>query len=218
MIPFKLNAFDLTMGSKLETERIAEVMNNFPETTVRLTGHADATGSADYNMLLSNQRALKIAEYLEMRGVDRSRITIEGKGEIAPIARNAYPDGTDAPLGRYLNRQVTVTVMSPDPIQAELAGFYVPAGLKVSPSEEAGDSSEFWFTVQVKAKLSQMSPSEFEGLGIVKEYACKDGYYRYTNGAYRTFEEARTSLDQVKAKGYTDAFIQTLEYYSKSVR
>jgi hypothetical protein len=199
-------------------ERIAELLNNFPETLVRLTGHADAIGSADYNLLLSNQRALKIAEYLEMRGVDRSRISIEGKGELAPIARNTYPDGSDAPLGRYLNRQVTVTVISPDPIQAELAGFYVPASLKTSAGDFSGESSEYWFTVQVRAKLSPMDISGFRGIGEVKETVCKDGYYRYTHGAFRTFEEARSSLEKIKAAGYPDAFIQTLEWYSKACR
>ena len=73
-----------------------------PETTVRLTGHADATGSSDYNMLLSHQRVDQVAGYLEVRGIDPGRIFREGRGDTSPVARNSYPDGTDAPLGpRY---------------------------------------------------------------------------------------------------------------------
>jgi len=217
-VPFDHNAYELNMAAVLEVEKVADLMQTYPETKISLTGHADATGSSEYNLLLSNQRAVKIAEYLEMRGVDRSRVSLEGKGENAPVARNFYSDGSDAPLGRYLNRQVTLTIESPEPIVAELSGFYVPNSLKTPPGEEPSGSSDFWFTIQVLAKKGGVELSSFGALDGVKEYVCKDNYYRYTFGEYRSFEEARSSLNRIRESGYPDAFIQTIEWYSKASR
>jgi outer membrane protein OmpA-like peptidoglycan-associated protein len=216
-VPFGHNEYELNMAAMLEVEKIAELMQSYPETTVRLTGHADATGSSDYNMLLSHQRVDQVAGYLEVRGIDPGRIFREGRGDTSPVARNSYPDGTDAPLGRYLNRQVTVLITSPEPIRAELAGFYVPASLKPQPGEDNKAASAFWFTIQLQASHRQVGLSHFQGIAGVKENHCRDGYYRYTCGSFRTYPEARAELDRLQDSGYPDAFIQTLEWYQRAV-
>jgi hypothetical protein len=197
---------------------LAEIMQTYPSTKIHLSGHTDATGSPDYNMLLSNQRVLKIVEYLEMRGIDPDRITAEGKGENAPVARNIYPDGNDAPLGRYLNRQVIVTLENPEPIQAELSGFYVPGPLKFTAKSDDSGTSFYWFTVQIAAHVFPLGSSYFKNISPVEKYECKDGYFRYAYGKFRTFEEARLTLEKMKSSGYPDAFIQTLAWYERAIK
>jgi outer membrane protein OmpA-like peptidoglycan-associated protein/tetratricopeptide (TPR) repeat protein len=215
-VPFDHNACELNLAAMLEVEKIAELMQAYPEATIRLTGHADATGSSDYNLLLSCQRVDQIARYLEMRGIDPGRILTEGRGEASPVARNTYPDGTDAPLGRYLNRQVTVLVVSPEPIQADLTGIYVPADLRPVPGEEPADSSSGGFTIQLCASHSPVKISTFQGFEGIREHKCRDGFCRYTYGTYQTFGEARAELAKLSHSGYADAFIQTLEWYRKA--
>ncbi|MCP4310488.1 MAG: OmpA family protein [Bacteroidetes bacterium] len=216
-VPFEHNASELIMAAVLEVERVADLMQTFPETNIHISGHADATGSTDYNLWLSSRRANKIAKHLEMKGVDRGRISLEGKGEKAPVARNAYPDGSDAPLGRYLNRQVILTIESPEPIRAELSGLFVPTNLRPETVEPRGQN-DFYFTIQVLAKQSPTQVSEFKGIDKVKEFACKDNFYRYTCGEYHTYEEASIARGLIRESGYPDAFIQTMEWYSKAVR
>ena len=217
-VPFDHNVFELCMAAMLEVEKIADLMQSYPSTRVQLTGHADATGSPGYNMLLSHQRADQIFRYLEMRGIDPERISIEGKGESAPVARNSYADGSDAPLGRYLNRQVIATIVSPEPIRAELAGFYVPTSLKPSSIDHQGEGSSFWFTIQLFANFNPVDLSYFKGLTDVNEHICNDDYYRYTYGTYRTFTEAKAELEKLQDSGHPDAFIQTLEWYKKATQ
>ncbi|SFB75626.1 WD40-like Beta Propeller Repeat [Flexibacter flexilis DSM 6793] len=60
---------------------------------VKITGHADATGSLEYNQMLSEKRAKRMAEYLVAHGVNRELITTEGKGELKPIATNKTVKG-----------------------------------------------------------------------------------------------------------------------------
>jgi len=215
-IPFDHNKFELNMPAMLEVEKIAEIMVFNPEASIALTGHADATGSAEYNMLLSLNRADQIAQYLEMRGVDPGRILINGKGENAPIARNSYPNGDDAPLGRYLNRQVCVHITCQAPMQADLTGLYIPTSLKYDKGKTEGANSKiYWFTVQVSASTAPMGMSRLQGIEQVKEYICTDGYYRYTTGAYNSFQEARDQLKKIHKLGIEDAFIQTVEWYEQ---
>ncbi|MCK4746484.1 MAG: OmpA family protein, partial [Bacteroidales bacterium] len=218
-IPFEHNEFELNMPAMLEVEKIADLMQDYSGTRVELTGHADATGASEYNMLLSLQRANQIASYLEMRGVLKDRITISGKGEGAPIARNQYPDGDDAPLGRFLNRHVSVRISGSTPLDAELSGLYIPSSLKPDPSD-AGDSGDnmYWFTIQLMAQLKPAKIEHFQGFDNVKEYVGQDDYYRYTCGAFKNFEEARTHLKKVHKMGFEDAFIQTLEWYQKATQ
>lgn len=221
-VPFEHNAYELSMAAMLEVEKVADLLQRYPEARVKLTGRADETGSADYNLLLSHQRVDQIASYLSMRGVEDQRMETEAKGETDPVALNRYPDGSDAPLGRYLNRQVSIHISNKEAMQGDLSGFFVPPSLRVGPADEAaeqaGPQDSFWFTIQVFSSLVPISEGEFGTLSGVEERACTDGYYRYVSGEYRDFGEARQALEEVKAAGYPDAFIQTLEWFQRATR
>jgi outer membrane protein OmpA-like peptidoglycan-associated protein len=214
IIPFEYNSTRMSLGAQFEAEKIADLMEKIPETKVELVGHADATGSAEYNLLLSLNRSDRAARYLMERGVDAGRITVEGMGELTPLARNRNPNGTDSPLGRYVNRHVVARLTGPIPAEEGLSWIYIPESLRPVPSLTDNEvSKRYTLTIQVKADLKPISQSRFKNLDHVDEFACKDGYYRYTYGAYRNFTEAREALKELQQKGYADAFIKTREWY-----
>jgi len=218
-IPFVTNKYELGPAAQLEVEKVAELMSYYPGSKVELTGHTDATGMEDFNMILSQYRAEKIAEYLEMRGIDRDRIMVDGKGESDPLAINSFSDGSDALLGRYLNRQVYVRIMGTLPTENHLSGVYVPVNL--AHSEEMTPvlaARQYHYTIQLIATTMPIQEPRFEDLGEVSEYICKDGYYRYTTSSFRTFQEARRLLLRLRKRGYPDAFIQTQEWYEEAVK
>ena len=65
-------------------------------------GFTDTAGPAPYNMKLSVRRADAVASYLESKGVDSSRLTIQGFGE----TKLAVPTADGVPEAR--NRRVEV--------------------------------------------------------------------------------------------------------------
>jgi outer membrane protein OmpA-like peptidoglycan-associated protein len=218
-IPFLTNEYEMGPQAQLEVEKVAELMNYYPESKVVLTGHTDSTGMEEFNNLLSMQRASEVAQYLEMRGIGMERITMEGKGETDPVAKNSFSDGSDALLGRYLNRQVHVRITGTLPVDNYLSGLYIPVNLRpVKEATPEAIETEFHYTIQIMATSKPLEDPRFKNVSDVREYVCTDGFYRYTTIAYHTFREARARLLWLRKNGYEDAFIQTREWYEKAIR
>lgn len=53
--------------------------------SVRIEGHTDEKGTAEYNLALGERRAQIVMEYLEGYGVASSRLTIVSYGEESPV-------------------------------------------------------------------------------------------------------------------------------------
>ncbi len=83
---------------------VALVLNKYPKTTLKVTGHTDNTGSDSYNQALSERRAMSVKNYLISQQVDSRRLTTVGMGEYDPIV------GNDSPELREQNRRVELQV------------------------------------------------------------------------------------------------------------
>jgi outer membrane protein OmpA-like peptidoglycan-associated protein len=71
-------------------DMIAQLMKETPQVKVRIEGHTDATGSARYNLALSERRALSVGEYMVRGGIDPSRLELVGKGMAEPLTADRY--------------------------------------------------------------------------------------------------------------------------------
>ena len=68
-------------------------------------GHTDAVGSDGYNQKLSIKRSEAVKAYLVSKGIEKSRVYTEGKGEKQPVADNKTKEG------RSKNRRVEIEVV-----------------------------------------------------------------------------------------------------------
>ncbi len=101
---FDVNSSNLKAGSYDEITRVAQVLNQYPQTTIQVAGHTDSTGSETYNQELSVKRANAVKNALIGQGVNPARMTVVGFGESQPVADNS----TEA--GRQMNRRVVITI------------------------------------------------------------------------------------------------------------
>jgi peptidoglycan-associated lipoprotein len=84
-IYFDFDKATIKPESEPTLNRVAEIMKNFPSLKIEIGSHADARGTDEYNMKLSQRRAEATLEYLVNQGIDRSRLTAKGFGESMPL-------------------------------------------------------------------------------------------------------------------------------------
>lgn len=87
-------------------DKVAEVLQKYPDSDIIVSGHTDSTGNDSINEPLSRNRASSVSSYLISKGVKSSRITSVGYGSRQPIASNS----TEA--GRAQNRRVEIKVVA----------------------------------------------------------------------------------------------------------
>lgn len=102
---FATDSATLLPGAQPEIQRVADVLRQYPETTIQVAGHTDSQGNEAYNQQLSERRAQAVRNALVGSGIDPARITTIGYGESRPIA------GNDTASGRQQNRRVEVRVV-----------------------------------------------------------------------------------------------------------
>jgi outer membrane protein OmpA-like peptidoglycan-associated protein len=101
---FDYNSAGLRSASRSSLREMANVFEQYPNTTLAVEGFTDSTGSASYNERLSERRASSVANYIESLGVNGSRVETIGYGESRPRATN------NSASGRQLNRRVEIHV------------------------------------------------------------------------------------------------------------
>jgi outer membrane protein OmpA-like peptidoglycan-associated protein len=103
-VTFDYDSATVRPGLYTEIDRIANVLNKYPQTVIRVEGHTDSTGSDTYNMDLSQRRADSVKNLFIQRGISSSRLETVAFGENMPIADNS----TEA--GRTMNRRVEIKI------------------------------------------------------------------------------------------------------------
>jgi peptidoglycan-associated lipoprotein len=103
---FQLDQADLTEEGRAILDAKRDAMQRQPEIRIRIEGHADDTGSDEYNMALGERRAATARRYLVEGGIAEGRIAIVSRGEERP----ACTDGTEACRSR--NRRDEFVVVS----------------------------------------------------------------------------------------------------------
>ena len=95
-------------------KKVAVVLSLFPESQVTVEGHSDAKGGKAVNLQLSKERAGTVRDWLVKNGgISSASIIGTGFGEEIPVASNTNADGSDNPIGRALNRRVSIIVSKP---------------------------------------------------------------------------------------------------------
>ncbi len=99
-IQFETGSDKLTEASAPVLEKLAGILDNFPNYNVRIAGHTDSQGAAKKNQDLSERRANTCVQKLIELGIEAGRLSSKGFGESKPIATNKTANG------RAKNRRV----------------------------------------------------------------------------------------------------------------
>lgn len=101
---FNTDKYDLLNESKVELNKLAELLRANPSMKIEIGGHTDNVGNKTYNQKLSENRAKAVYDYLILQGIAAARLSYKGYGDTMPIADNSTEQG------RALNRRTEFKV------------------------------------------------------------------------------------------------------------
>lgn len=95
---FDFDRSDLTSAGQTTVNQAASAAKAGARTRVSVSGHADRSGSDQYNMALSLRRANTVKNALVAQGIPANQIVVVGNGETQPLVQTA--DGVQEPQNR----------------------------------------------------------------------------------------------------------------------
>lgn len=99
-ITFDFAKYTLKPSSFVELDKVVAIMKKNPTYNIQITGHTDNIGNKSSNLILSQNRANTVKEYLTSKGIAADRVSSDGKGSVLPVATNSTDEG------RAKNRRV----------------------------------------------------------------------------------------------------------------
>jgi outer membrane protein OmpA-like peptidoglycan-associated protein len=101
-IHFGFDSPTITNEELTKLDKFVQAIEKAGLIQIRIEGHTDSTGGISYNEKLSVKRAASVQDYLLLRGVEKTKISLQGFGESKP----QEPNDTEA--HRAQNRRVTL--------------------------------------------------------------------------------------------------------------
>jgi len=102
---FETGKATLSPQSRLELEKVVDLMKTNPSMIIEVGGHTDNVGEDATNMKLSSERAKSVRDYFVKAAIPVTRIQAKGYGESSPVAAN------DTDEGRKTNRRTEFIIL-----------------------------------------------------------------------------------------------------------
>lgn len=90
---FQTNEAILLPSSNSELNVIVKYLKKNPLAHIEIFGHTDNAGNETANKKLSIDRAMAVADYLILNGIDKTRVKYNGYGSLKPVATNTTEEG-----------------------------------------------------------------------------------------------------------------------------
>ncbi|MBE9480254.1 MAG: PD40 domain-containing protein [Bacteroidetes bacterium] len=90
---FETDKYDLKEESEIELMKLIGFLNNNPRIKIEISGHTDNIGEEEYNLILSQNRAKAVYDYLILNDIEKNRLTYKGYGFSLPNDTNETEEG-----------------------------------------------------------------------------------------------------------------------------
>ena len=105
-IYFATNSFELNEVSMSVLNILIDFLNDNPSLQIEIQGHTDNIGSRSDNMILSENRAKQVYNYLIENHIEKSRLKYKGFADTRPVADNSTENG------RAKNRRTVFVIVN----------------------------------------------------------------------------------------------------------
>lgn len=83
---FTTDSWDLTPDAQQTLRNQATWLNQYPQYTIQIDGHADERGTREYNLALGARRAATVRDFLTAQGINAARMRTISYGKERPVA------------------------------------------------------------------------------------------------------------------------------------
>ncbi|NRA60328.1 MAG: OmpA family protein [Psychrobium sp.] len=104
---FAVGSYSLNPKFVVRLGKAVELIVKLDDYRLLITGHADISGTDEDNLALSKQRAEQVARYIQIMGIDKSRIDIAALGSDDPLVAGNLSEN------RLVNRRVSIELIEP---------------------------------------------------------------------------------------------------------
>ncbi len=189
---------------------LANMMLIYPQIEAELSGFELPSGQQTYNLYFSIKKVEKAAEYLQQKGIPRSRLLLKGYGSSFPLAID--PNGNQqSPVVMKLNQRIEISLhhYENEPVIAHIESIPVPENMRDPRGSKFSSLRHgLYYSVQVAALSQILQNSNLESVDeMFIEVDNVKGFYRYMAGLVPTYQEAEGKLKQIVDIGFDDAFI-----------
>jgi hypothetical protein len=102
---YEVDSWQLKKESIAELNNLAILLSDNKDLVIEIGGYTDSTGSDEYNLVLSEKRAISVINYLINKGISTSRLIYKGYGNTSPLGDNITVEG------RKLNRRTEAKII-----------------------------------------------------------------------------------------------------------
>ena len=102
---YEIDSWQLKEESLSELNNLVSLLLDNKNLKIEIGGYTDSTGSAEYNQVLSEKRALSVVNYLIDKGISKDRLKYKGYGNTSPIGDNVTV------VGRKQNRRTEAKII-----------------------------------------------------------------------------------------------------------
>ena len=103
-VQFSNNSYELNEMSKNELDKLSNYLIKY-NINIQIEGHTDSNGDSALNLILSENRAKSVNDYLIIKGVQQDQLVYVGFGDSKPLADN------NSEKGRALNRRTSFKII-----------------------------------------------------------------------------------------------------------
>ncbi|MFW5850818.1 MAG: OmpA family protein [Bacteroidota bacterium] len=214
-IYYDLDKYFLRPESIKELDNIVNILNNNPEICIQINSHTDVRAPDDYNVVLSNNRAKSVVDYLVSQKIDTARLSWQGWGETKLAIPNAQTEEE-----HQANRRTTFTIVNYDQLHlGEKAEFHKQTVERLEKQQaqkrgvEEPTINGVYFRLQIAAAHKPCNSKIFakikDAFPDTETYCSQspDGFYKYTVGYYLFLDQAEAMKSKIDALGYNSFIV-----------
>jgi hypothetical protein len=102
---YEVDSWKLKKESLSELDNLVTLLSENKDIVIEIGGYTDSTGTDNYNLVLSEKRALSVVDYLISKGIAPGNLKHKGYGNSMPLGDNVTSEG------RKLNRRTEARIV-----------------------------------------------------------------------------------------------------------